>query len=358
MQSTNNVYKASYPQLQTAGRYFVEVLLLYCNVDTTSLTSLSSMYLEDLQCGPVNAPYSFVSMSTAPTRSAGVWRWKFAGSRMPAKELPTRYGIGWEHETCVTTRAGASRTCCKTKGWPRVGFCPFKLTKVPTEGADSAITTAQPLQYRWVPASTAAMPLAGNQHVCFGGASHTRLMAEYATEYFGLTVKHVDIRMPEQWKSEYAAGCTMFVIAASQWPMSWRSRKHSTINGWGHRPYSPTEYTQGIEHVLTDIAAHHPSVQTFVRSANYNPITAPMYSDIPQQEWRVPPLVDAYNSALRTMLQRHPKTQFIDLESIVGPMWDTAPDWNHYYGEVCKAEARFVVKALSDAQVKNAAAKS
>ena len=135
--------------------------------------------------------------------------------------------------------------------------------------------------------------------------------------------------------------CTLFVIGGGQWSASWKNTKMWQRE---HAPETPAEMARDVEQLVQQVQRTAPSVRMWVRSVNYNPLGMAVLQ-CPQSEWRTPPLIDGYNFALRQMLRHHEAVQFLDLDPIVGPMWDTAADWNHYYGDVFSAEVAYILHA-------------
>ena len=66
----------------------------------------------------------------------------------------------------------------------------------------------------------------------------------------------------------------------------------------------------------------------------------------PPAEWRTPPLIGAYNAELEAAA-RAAQIGFIDNRDIIGPVWDSAEDWNHPDGRPFEAMAAAVIRACS-----------
>jgi hypothetical protein len=79
----------------------------------------------------------------------------------------------------------------------------------------------------------------------------------------------------------------------------------------------------------------------YIRSMNYNPLGG-IIASCPPQDWRSPVVVDGYNAILKRLSDQFNVT-FIDSNFIVGPMWDSAPDWCHYKNEVGNQMATYIL---------------
>jgi hypothetical protein len=97
-------------------------------------------------------------------------------------------------------------------------------------------------------------------------------------------------------------------------------------------------YTSSSEIMMDDDG---PPPTFYLRSMNYNPLGGRIAS-CPPTDWRSPVVVDGYNAILRRLAKSFHIT-YIDSNFIVGPMWDSAPDWSHYRNEVGHRMAAYIV---------------
>jgi hypothetical protein len=97
-------------------------------------------------------------------------------------------------------------------------------------------------------------------------------------------------------------------------------------------------YTSSSETMTEDDG---PPPTFYLRSMNYNPLGG-LIASCPPTDWRSPVVVDGYNTILRRLAKSFNIT-YIDSTFIVGPMWDSAPDWCHYKNEVGHRMAAYIV---------------
>lgn len=67
-----------------------------------------------------------------------------------------------------------------------------------------------------------------------------------------------------------------------------------------------------------------------------------VYSTCPPQDWRYPPVIDGYNSIIKSLCEQY-NLPFLDTNAIVGPMWDSADDWCHLNQQVGLPEAFYLL---------------
>jgi hypothetical protein len=84
--------------------------------------------------------------------------------------------------------------------------------------------------------------------------------------------------------------------------------------------------------------------QVFVVSINYNSLGG-IYTTCPERDHRTPPIIDLFNAALKTACADS-GMPYIDLNPVMGPMWDSAFDWCHARGKVFFAEIEYVLSSI------------
>lgn len=67
--------------------------------------------------------------------------------------------------------------------------------------------------------------------------------------------------------------------------------------------------------------------------------------DCPPTDWRIPPVIDGYNSVIRSLCNKY-NLPFLDTTAIIKPMWDHATDWNHLEREVALPEAFYLLDQM------------
>ena len=241
-----------------------QALMMYCDLDVTSDASNVKSCAEDQQCGPLNDAYSFTQRADGTAGAAlvtrahrqGSWRWsRSRASRSTPVELPTRFQREEEAETCVTRRTEPNKTCCRSAGFPKAKVdCAFSLASLDTHDHGVRVVSAwllprthryelvylcvclyrisrnlmaecwtqvaaQPQEYEWVapaaqPRQAMGAARAAGQTLCFGGASHSRIMTQYARQLVsGLAIRYVDFRFPRQctpWLTFLGPRCALF----------------------------------------------------------------------------------------------------------------------------------------------------
>jgi hypothetical protein len=197
-----------------------------------------------------------------------------------------------------------------------------------------------------------------NRTFCFLGDSHSRRMALAFREIFqqyNLTgtknkAVHIRITYPNVWSSQFSKlaqkihgeACTDVVMAIGQWPLS--VQKHSN----GH--YHPNQWIQEIS-TIVDYLHSNTSTSIILRSIHYVPLGY-VRTSCPPRDWRMPYLVDSYNDKLRNLYKSHPAFQqsqnlFIDTNAVLGPVWDTAGDFNHNPDKVGIPEAMYLLREMT-----------
>ena len=63
-------------------------------------------------------------------------------------------------------------------------------------------------------------------------------------------------------------------------------------------------------------------------------------------DWRSPPVVDRHNSIERKLCMEH-DIPFVDTNFLIGPVWDSAPDWNHLNPDSRLVEAQYIIAQTS-----------
>jgi hypothetical protein len=79
----------------------------------------------------------------------------------------------------------------------------------------------------------------------------------------------------------------------------------------------------------------------YLRSINYNPLGG-IIASCPPTDWRSPMVIDGYNAILKRLAAEF-HLPFIDSTFIVGPLWDSAPDWCYYQNNVGDQMAIYIL---------------
>ena len=63
-------------------------------------------------------------------------------------------------------------------------------------------------------------------------------------------------------------------------------------------------------------------------------------------DWRNPVVINIYNEIMKAEVFGASPIRYIDVWHIVLPMWDSAPDYCHYYNKVGLAMAHHVINTI------------
>lgn len=113
------------------------------------------------------------------------------------------------------------------------------------------------------------------------------------------------------------------------------------------KPTPQNEFLKNLWSTLQNVQEMivKPAAKIFVLTVNQHPIG---YKASDCIDWRVPPMIDAYNRQLRRLVTEHPvgndntnkrprvysfqnmtNAYLVDNADIMDPIWDGANDWNH-----------------------------
>ena len=129
--------------------------------------------------------------------------------------------------------------------------------------------------------------------------------------------------------------CNRLVLSFGQWDGSYR---HAP-------PTPPAQFGAAVREVLGRLHLLLRSQQRWLMTTNDIPMGCAALA-CPPAEWRTPPLIGAYNAELEAAA-RAAQIGFIDNRDIIGPVWDSALDWNHPDGRPFEAMAAAVIRACS-----------
>lgn len=326
MDRRSSVYYFAYPELLDAGTYFLEVLVLFCaGFDPLNFVNTC---LEDHWQGRnlVNAPYSFFSSAVPVGNSVGVAktavavpRWKLSDKMKDDPTytldlLPTRY---------QSLYCGEGLVCEHHKHHS-------ELWQYQLYDFVDAPDWRQAYDRLGKPIAT----------VCFFGASHERELTAHARNLTGaagvpLTFTFVEGRFPEDFQLTplTQSHCDYGIIGYGQWPVSFQT--NALCNADCFRTH--------MKNVIGRItkAAYPGPIKLFISSVNYNGMGTFMTS-CPPFDHRSPPVIAMLNDVLKQLTTTH-DVEYIDLNHIMGPMWDSALDYCHPRGKVFFAEAEWIL---------------
>ena len=127
-----------------------------------------------------------------------------------------------------------------------------------------------------------------------------------------------------------ARSCKIRLAMYGQWDLSSQPRQHR-----GEQvPTPPHEFEQIIGRLLVHGLQPGGSRIDYVLTMSHDPIGCKA-SACPAEDWRIPPMVEAYNDAIRRAVRAAANdVELIELEDITSPVWDHSADWSHSAIEV------------------------
>lgn len=132
--------------------------------------------------------------------------------------------------------------------------------------------------------------------------------------------------------------CSVAVITYGQWLASMQTGV----------PYTRTRYKKEMNALMLSLssAKFNGPTKIFFRSENYNGLGY-YYTRCPPIDYRTVPVIDMMNSVQRELTLLH-NLSFIDMNHIMGSMWDSAADYRHPTGKVFDAEIEWIVYSVFD----------
>lgn len=323
----SNIYHFSYPPLVDPGTYFIEATVTFCS--SFDPNDFRRVCLETVQDGlnVINLPYSFTltspqkSETNPPVKRA---RWVLHNTTTPTL-LPTRYQTRNCGDGVYCDAEWSDLEHHREYSWVDQPDWRVPLKRILAKGDASGVNTS---------AVSAVV------NVCFIGASHARELMLHGQELLkiGKLVQFVWI------ESKYPAhlnlaqlhqyDCSYAVIGYGQWPVSYYEKA----------PYTQQRFTHEMRAMMQTVKSYSGTTLISMRSVNYNALGG-IITYCPPVDHRSPPVIDMLNSVIKT-LTTDLDIPYIDLNPVMGPMWDSALDWCHPKGKVFTAEAEHVLYSL------------
>jgi hypothetical protein len=340
-----------YPFLVDGGKYFLEAVVLFCSpnrLDAVVPCAVDSHYDHNI----VTAPYAFVAPGAntfTGVRHHPRWVLK-AEMRNHPKLLATR------HMLLATEAQHLGKQCSVINGYcspPKddtAAYEEYKWTDGPTTWVSDAKEVFTVLGTTGMAGSANSTTAAASEkdsipqvlNVCFVGDSHARML-------YILAYMNYQARLNLEWlMTSYILSyfppvfdpavlterrCSVAVMAFAIWPLTTYSA--TTL------PYTAQRHLSQMEAMLQRIKQHGGTTQVFMRSENINGLGA-WVDQCPPADRRSPPAFDALNRATRQASEAH-GIPFINLDHIIYPMWDGAPDYCHPSWAVIDAEVHHIM---------------
>ncbi len=342
------------------GRYFVEILGLLCN-DVGFNSSITNVCLVDSKYLRVTHEFATVDVIKAsPLKiGGGYWRWSLHKNSdhvnsstvgtdhvdPSMKPLLTRYQP-------VGCRDVESNFCLDAVSTDRFGPYEFYFVDTGNESNNtlhsliSSHDKAIRIKSNLLLSSGVSNGLSKPIKLCFVGASHSREMAKTFGNLFRswgatniITSSLVFVRYPELIDNDFIkkeiidSGCTKSIVAVGQWPL-----------GTSNPPVSFPEFLNKYLTLMNSLRYMNTS-GVYMRSIHLNPL-GDVKLTCPPTDWRNPPAIGIYNDIILNLTKFEvTNIPFVDTDVIIGPMWDSAPDFCHYpsSGKVAVAEALYIL---------------
>mmetsp|Transcript_477 Transcript_477/g.954 ORF Transcript_477/g.954 Transcript_477/m.954 type:complete len:590 (+) Transcript_477:126-1895(+) len=193
--------------------------------------------------------------------------------------------------------------------------------------------------------------------LCFVGASHSRKMTQAFNKLFVdsrtadiIEAYLLDVKFPRSVDADFIRGnilhwsCTKTIIAIGQWAASAsKNEKYSHIP-----PISFPDFREEYRNMMKALNDLNVS-GVHLRSIHLNPL-GDLRFKCPAEDYRHPSVLEVYNEIIRnlTELEEFKNISFIDTDFIIGPMWDSSPDFCHFppEGEIARAEALHILETV------------
>ena len=153
-------------------------------------------------------------------------------------------------------------------------------------------------------------------------------------------ILYIDAYFLENFTNIDFAGCQDIVITYGQWDLGVKLYENIKVNNSLQQSIR-SAFQLPIRNVLHGLL-HLPDVKrVYFLSMNYTPLRSSYFHltnlhNKPRQHIRFnsPPFVDEFNDILLSEIEilNQTKIRYIDLTDIVGPVWDSAEDYNHFFG--------------------------
>lgn len=327
-------YVFSYPLLVDPGLYFLEILVMYCS--TFDPNEFRHLCLEDIQEGRsvINLPYSFTAsasaVSPASTLEVPRARWVLA-SNINASLLPTRYQRSSCGDGVYCDAQWSDLDYHREFNWidKPDWLAPLSvvLNKSDASGIDTKVTPAM-------------------INVCFIGASHARELMIHGQDLKSTRNKAmftwIESKYPGHLNLQAVVDqqCSYAVIGYGQWPASYYEKA----------PWPQHRFSNEMRAMMQNVKAFGGHTQLFLRSVNYNALGA-IITHCPPVDHRSPPVIAMYNNVIKSLTSEL-GIEYIDLNHIMGPMWDSALDWCHPKGKVFFAEVEHILYTILTSSIK------
>jgi hypothetical protein len=303
-------------QVPFSGTYYLEIIVMLCH-GWNRTTDFKDICLEDRAHHRVTELNTIIQVSRAQ-KGAHEMYWVSNATSTAIQPLYTRF----------------QPPNCRNESQTDLERCSGSM--------DSSRFTPYSLQWDTDELKQKLGSINNSSKICLVGASHSKLMLGYMNRFVpngtvafpnGLGYKN-RTTFPRYVTREFVEDlvnrlkCKKIVIGLGQWSAGWPEDEPTLF------PAFETQMSTLLENIQ-DIG-----VEIFLRSLHYNPI-GDMISACPPIDWRSPPVIDGYNRILKRVSKKF-NVQFIDTNAIIGPFWDSPPDWCHFKNDAGVNDALYI----------------
>jgi hypothetical protein len=314
-----------YYHVPMPGQHFVEIISILCN-DFDFDTDFEKICIENPSHHRITDNTAFIDVTVVATESQnplGSWQWSNA-TKSPSPLL-TRY----QPQNCKGVNISESR-CTEPATLDR--FNPYRFV-----WKDKKASLLQEVQEE--------------TNLCLVGLSHSRELKVHMENWLqklnisNIHLKYLEKKYPTDISAGFVRGkivnqnCSKIILGLGQWAVGRKPR--------GYRP--PTLFP-AYQQQMTRLIQHFQGAKAnlYLRSIHYNPL-GDTKTVCPPRDWRSPATIDMYNDIIRGLCSEY-DVPFIDTQSIMGPVWDSAEDWCHYRGLSGSVEALYILNFVLGAK--------
>lgn len=323
--TARGIYEVSKP-----GIYFLELVALFCEQFSRSMSSddIKSSCLEDVRRHRLISKGSRINIiKTSKLPEIGAWETRGGSARPLFTRIQPYQCKKKEYKGKLNTKA-ACKEFMSLKGFSKYKFS-FTSRKLSMKAIKTSLSDKMQRKF------------------CFVGASHSRTIVKFLQDIFpshSTKFLHLDVQWPHELSDAATAvvlnRCDAAIVGLGQWSAGWPQ-------GF---PISFEEYERSMRTALIlfrNVTTGKSKV--FIRSMHENPLGY-MIASCPPTDWRNPEVVRIYNQIL-SQISNELGIKFLNTESIISPMWDSAPDWCHYNNSAGMIESLYLVHEILEDSV-------